>query len=79
MKFKTRTRNKIVIGILCWIGLTIWAILAGWFFNLPGASDIFKTFLNSAGISGAIVTVVNCIVIGVEKMKEKKESKGDLP
>lgn len=73
--WKTRTRNKITIFIIAWIGLTIWIILAGWFFRVPGAADILKVFLGSAVISGTALTAVNYVIVGIEKIREGKESK----
>lgn len=71
--WKTRTRNKILVGILVFIGCAIGYTLYGYVEKgRTETADIIKALLGS----GVVTTIVNSAVIGWENTKKKVNSNG---
>jgi hypothetical protein len=68
--WKTRTRNKILIFVLLYLGAAVGYVLYGWVEKGRAGADLIITALLSSGV---LTTVINFLVIGWENVKKGKE------
>lgn len=68
--WKTRTRNKILVFVLLYLGAAVGYVLYGWAEKGRAGADLIITALLSSGV---LTTVINFLVIGWENVKKGKE------
>jgi hypothetical protein len=67
--WKTRTRNKILVFVLLYLGAAVGYVLYGWAEKGRAGADLIITALLG---SGALMAIINFLVIGWENTKGKE-------
>jgi hypothetical protein len=68
--WKTRTRNKILVFVLLYLGAAVGYVLYGWAEKGRTGADLIITALLG---SGALMAIINFLVIGWENVRKKGE------
>lgn len=68
--WKTRTRNKMLVFILLYLGATVGYVLYGWVEKGRAGADLIIAALLG---SGALTTIINFLVIGWENTRKKEK------